>query len=50
MLLNIKDKIIILFFFFLLIFIGFNRVNLFQDYNPTVIVEDHKFDNNQNID
>ena len=50
MLLNIKDKIIILFFFFLLIFIGFNRVNLFQDYNPTVIVEDHKFDNNQNIE
>ena len=46
--LYLKDKIVIFIFAFLLLFVGINKINQFQDYNPTVIVENHKFTNQQN--
>jgi hypothetical protein len=45
---HLKDKIMIFFFSLLLLLTGINKINNFQDYNSTVIVENHEFNSKKN--
>jgi hypothetical protein len=45
---KLKDKVVILLGFFVLFGLGLKKVVDYQDYNPTVIVEAEKFQNQEN--
>lgn len=45
---NLKNKIVIVFGILILIGIGFRKMIIFQDYNPTVVIERDEFQNIRN--
>ncbi|MCX6727168.1 MAG: hypothetical protein NTY75_05215, partial [Candidatus Shapirobacteria bacterium] len=45
---NLKDKFVIILGILILFGVGFGKVNDYQDYNPTVIVEANKFQKQEN--